>query len=300
MVQRGSLTIWIEESAIEGWVAKKGSKEIGRPRTYSDEAILMLLVLREVYQLPLRATQGFVTSIFQLMGLFLPIPSYTQICRRAQKLGRIFNGRARPGTVDIVFDSTGLKVYGEGEWKVRTHGVGKRRTWKKWHVGIDRSTQEILVSELTSKDAGDSQTAEKMLEQVTGSLRQVLGDGAYDSGSLREAVYQRGGELIAPPPKNATYKGSSIGWQRERDEALAEIEGLGGGEDGRKLWKRLKGYHKRSLVETTMYRLKQILGRRLKSRCDTNQSVESQCKSIILNRMSELGLPIGHWTEEAV
>ena len=123
LVQRGSLTVWIEDGAEKRWLDSEKDRKRGRPKIYSDEAILMLLVLREVYGLPLRALQGFASSIFQLMNLPLPILSYTQICRRAHKLGKIFKVLPRSGIVDIVFDSTGLKVYGEGEWKVRTHGV---------------------------------------------------------------------------------------------------------------------------------------------------------------------------------
>jgi len=295
LVQRGSLTIWIEDGAIKAWLAQQESKSRGRPQIYSDDAILMLLVVREVYHLPLRALQGLVESVFRLMGLSLPVPSYTQICRRTQKLGRVLKRLQRKGKVDVVFDSTGLKVYGEGEWKVRAHGIGKRRTWKKLHVGIDSITQEILVCELTDRDGGDGVTAMKMLDEIDGTLNQVLGDGAYDGRNFREAVEQLGANIIVPPPKNAIYKGAAKGWQRKRDAALAEIQGLGGNDDARALWKKLTGYHRRSLVETTMYRLKQILGGNLKSRCDANQAVESQCKCIILNRMTNLGLPNSEW-----
>ena len=71
-------------------------------------------------------------------------------------------------------------------------------------MGIDPETQEILVCKLTDRDGGDAATAVKMLDEVDGVLRQVLGDGAYDGGNLREAVELLGAELIAPPPKNAT------------------------------------------------------------------------------------------------
>ena len=192
LVQRGSLSIWVEEGAIDGWLAKGKPKKQGRPQTYSDEAILMLLVLREVYRLPLRGLQGMAASLFLLMGLSLPVPCYSQICRRAQKLGKVLKRLKRKGYVDVVFDSTGLKVYGEGEWKVRAHGIGKRRTWKKLHVGIDPATQEILVCELTDRDGGDAATGTNMLEEVEGKLRKVYGDGAYDGSNFREAVQKRG------------------------------------------------------------------------------------------------------------
>lgn len=300
LIKRGSLTMWVENGAIDGWLVSHRAKKRGRAEKYSDDAILMMLILREVYSLPLRALRGLVLSIFALMRLDLPVPCYTRVCRRAQRLGRVFKRRCKRGVVDVVFDSTGLKVYGEGEWKVRTHGAGKRRTWKKFHVGIDSCTQEILVSELTTIKGGDAATAQNMLARIGSPLGQVLGDGAYDSQDLWHAVERMGGDLLVPPPKNAAYKGAVNGWERKRDSALAEIQGLGGDQEARGLWKKLKGYHRRSLVETTMYRLKQLLGRQLRSRCEANQSIESQCKCLILNKMTKLGLPRGWWEEMAV
>src|ERR1700678_356396 len=117
LVNRGSLTIWFSESSIEGWLNESASKR-GRPKFYSDEAILCALMIKAVYRLPFRALEGFLLSLVELLGLALPIPSYTRICRRAAELGQQIAklGTRRP--TDIVFDSSGLKVYGEGEWKI--------------------------------------------------------------------------------------------------------------------------------------------------------------------------------------
>src|SRR5690606_5642925 len=137
LIERGSITIWLDENAIEKWFSKVHTCEAGRPATYSDDAILMMLMLREVYHLPLRGLQGFVESLFDKMDVNLPVPSYSQISRRAKslhkKIKRLLCGK---NVEHIVFDSTGLKVYGEGEWQVRTHGKSKRRSWRKLHIGI--------------------------------------------------------------------------------------------------------------------------------------------------------------------
>src|ERR1700733_3606994 len=115
LIQRGSITVWIEEKAIENWFSSDHTCRAGRPATYSDEAILMILILREVYQRSLRSLQGFVQSIFSAMGLNLPVPSYSQISRRAKslhkKISRLTQGKR---ACHIIFDSTGLKVHGEG------------------------------------------------------------------------------------------------------------------------------------------------------------------------------------------
>ena len=98
-----------------------------------------------------------------------------------------------------------------------------------------------------------------------------------------------------PPPKDATYKRAYGGWERERDACLAAIEGFGGGEEGRRLWKICSQYHQRSLVETALFRVKKMFGERLKARSKGAQESESICKCLAINRMNKLGLPKGAW-----
>jgi hypothetical protein len=300
LIQRGSITVWVEEKFLKNWISFSHTGKTGRPETYSDDAILMLLVLREVFKLTLRSLQGFAKSLFQMMNLNLPIPCYTQICRRAKTLHkriiRLFKGKKK---CNIIFDSTGLKVYGEGEWKVKVHGKAKRRTWRKLHIGIDADTQDIVCCELTGNDEGDAEVAEKMLDRVKGSIKSFRGDGAYDSNSLRKKVHEKGGTCIIPPPRNATYKGEISGWKKERDGNVAAIVGFGGEEQGRKLWKIFSGYHQRSLVETSMFRVKKIFGEKLKGRSLGVQRTEAICKCLVLNKMNKLGLPDGEWVLKA-
>jgi len=79
LIQRGSITVWFDEKAIKNWFSCSHTCRVGRPATYPDEAILMMLILREVYKRSLRNLKGFVTSPFHIMGLNLPVSSYTQI-----------------------------------------------------------------------------------------------------------------------------------------------------------------------------------------------------------------------------
>jgi transposase len=295
LVMRGRITVWVEDEAIKNWFSIEHSGRSGRPEVYSDEAILLLLILREVYSLPLRALQGFTESLFQQMGITVPIPSYTQISRRAQALNKKIPSLLRKGVRDVIFDSTGLKVYGEGEWKVKIHGKGNRRTWRKFHIGIDAKTQDIAVWEMTKNNEGDCAVGEAMLDHVKGKIDNAYGDGAYDGCRFRQKVYDMGGTVVVPPPRNATYKGAPDGWQKERDSSLAEIEGLGGEEEGRRLWKKLSGYHVRSLVETSFSRIKRRFGGHLKARGEGGQRSECVCKSMIINKMNGLGMPKGSW-----
>lgn len=143
LIARGSLTVWVDDDIAEKWQASNKEKRTGHPLVYSDEAILMALTIRFVYNLPLRALEGFLGSVLTILGLSLKVPCYTQICRRAKNLEKALNRLSKRRPTDIVFDSTGLKVYGEGEWKVRIHGTSKRRTWRKLHIAMDPNSGEI-------------------------------------------------------------------------------------------------------------------------------------------------------------
>ena len=295
LIKRGSITVWIEDKAIKKWFSFDHSGTSGRPTVFSDDAILLLLILREVYSLPLRALQGFAISLFASMGVELPVPNYTLISRRAKKLHKKIPRLLKKGVRNLIFDSTGLKVDGDGEWKVKVHGKGKRRSWKKFHIGIDAGTQDIALWEMTESNEGDGEVAEAMLDHTEGKIDHAHGDGAYDGRRFRMKVYDKGGKVVVPPPRNAKYKNASTGWESERDSDLAEIEGLGGGEEGRKLWKKLSRYHTRSLVETTFSRIKRRCGGQLKARSNDGQRTECACKCLMINKMNELGLPKGSW-----
>lgn len=297
LVQRGSITLWFSEDAIQKWTDVPKGKSKGRPFRYSSDAILCALLLRTVYHLPLRATQGFLQSLMHKLNLFLPVPCYTQISRRAKNLGKSLLGLSRKLPKDIVFDSTGLKVYGEGEWKVRKHGVSQRRTWRKFHIGADPKSNEIIIAELTGNGAGsgDAEVAKNLLPRLPKSVKRVTGDGAYDAVEFRRGVEQIGAKTCVPPPRGAVVREETTSALTERNNAIKEITGLGEDDEARALWKKLTGYHKRSLAETAMYRLKQITGSTLRSREYGRQRTESMVKCLIINKMTQLGMPKGVW-----
>ena len=301
LIQRGSITVWIDEKAIKNWFSSYHTCKAGRPATYSDEAILMMLILREVYGRSLRSLQGFVQSLFRIMKLDLPVPSYSQISRRARSLHKRVS-RLTQGSKAcyIIFDSTGLKVHGEGEWKVKVHGKSKRRTWRKFHIGIDAETQDVVCCELTGNEKGDAEIAERMLENLSYKIKSARGDGAYDASRFRKKVHDKGGACIVPPSRDAAYKGEAEkGWEKERDDAIAAIHGFGGDDAGRKLWKICSGYYERSLAETAMFRIKKIFGGGLKARSMGSQKTEAICKCMIINKMNKLGMPRFEWVFEA-
>jgi IS5 family transposase len=244
--------------------------------------------MRELFQLPYRGTEGFGRWIFQLMQLDLPIPGYTALCKRAHALDIFLTLKKKSGKIDVIVDSTGLKVFGEGEWKMRTHGKSKRRTWRKLHLLIDAETQEIVAEVLTENDVHDSKEVSPLLSQVRNKVGRFYGDGAYDPWSVRGTLEKKGIEQVIPPRKDAVIKrhGNSRQRRLERDEAVRGIRKY-----GRKSWKQRIGYHRRSLVETAMFRLKTIFGDRLKNRLFENQKAEARIRCKILNHFTKLGMP---------
>lgn len=291
LVQRGSITVWFSEDSIDKWSSKKEKGKKGRPFSYSNDAILTALVIRSVFHLPLRALEGFLKSIVELMRLAISVPCYTQICRRAKSLGKAIAKLSNKSVTDLVVDSTGLKVYGEGEWKVRKHGVGKRRTWRKLHLAVCPDTQEIIIESLTENSAADCEVLPDFLNEAPDSVERVYGDGAYDTNDCYQSCHDNGIEPIVPPQKNAIYHEEAPPHMDDRNRSVLEILGLGGTEEARKLWKKLKGYHRRSLSETAMFRFKRLFGGDLKNRSLDSQRAEVKAKCEALNRMTRLGMP---------
>ena len=291
LIQRGSINIWFSDNAIEKWQAKESGKR-GHPHIYSDDAILTALMIRAVFHLPLRALQGFLISLVSLMNLPLSIPCYTQICRRAKKLGQELDRLSTVNVTDLVIDSTGLKVYGEGEWKVRKHGYSKRRTWRKLHLAVCPDSHEIVFEILTENAVADCSVYPEFLKVAPASVERTYGDGAYDTKGCYRANEKHGSSPIIPPKRNAIFRQNA---PLARNNACLEILGLGGDEDARKLWKKLKGYHLRSLSETAMFRFKQLFGSNLRNRELSTQRAETWAKCQALNIMTALGMPKGEW-----
>lgn len=281
LCHRGSLTVWISEEIVQAWRAQPQGLQ-GAQRLYSDEAIILGLTLHGIYRLPLRQTTGLLASAFQQMDLSLPVPHYSTLCRRRQSLPYEIPVRFKGDVRDIAVDSTGVKVFGAGEWLARQHGPQGRRGWLKLHVAIDVETQEIVAPVVSDHCTHDGPVLSELLEQIEEPIDRVFADGAYDSGNCHAAVEAQGGQLVAPPREDAIERVDIP----QRTQYVKEIA-----ETGRQAWKKGRGYHRRSLVETAMSRLKRILGGELKSRLFDAQATDLFIHCQILNRMFELGRP---------
>ncbi len=137
--------------------------------------------IQSVFHLPGRQAEGFLESLFMLMGIELAVPDHSTLSRRLTKLSVELPVIPKDKGVHVVVDSTGVKVYGEGEWKVRTHGVAKRKTWRKLHLGVDEESGEILAAVVTTNDLADCEVLPDLLEQIDQPIEQVSGDGGYDT-----------------------------------------------------------------------------------------------------------------------
>jgi hypothetical protein len=285
--QRGSLTIWLSEDALKQWLVTTATGRRGASQTYSDGAIATVATLKSLFHLAGRQAQGFVESLFALMDIQLPVPDHSTVSRRLGALSVAMPVQPATGARHIVVDSTGIKVYGEGEWKARQHGVSKRRTWRKLHLGVDEATGEIRVAEVTTNDYHDSEILPSLLDGIDGEIAQVSGDGAYDTFACHEAIAQRSAVATIPPRHDAQpCRPQEETPTHPRDQILQRIEQV-----GRAAWKQESGYHRRSLAETTMFRLKVTFGGQVRSRTFDNQAVELFLQCAALNRMIQLAKP---------
>jgi hypothetical protein len=152
--RRGSLTLWITPEVLDGWQAVRRTTPGGQSN-YSELAIETGMMLRLAFHLALRQTEGLMVSIFGLLGVPLSTPDHSTLSRRARKMESFSKGCILPdGPVHLLIDSTGLKVFGAGEWLQEKHGAKARRTWKKLHLAVDGDTGMIMASTLTRNDVG--------------------------------------------------------------------------------------------------------------------------------------------------
>jgi len=292
LVNRGSITFWFSEETIGKWRHSNADPGRGHPFVYSDTAVECLLVLRELFQLPYRQTEGLGKSLVELMQIELAIPDYTSLAKRATTLSVSLDVAKHSGKIDVVVDSTGLKVFGEGEWKMRKHGKSKRRTWRKLHLAVNPATHEIEAETLTENSCDDASQVDDLLDEATNKVGGFYGDGAYDKRKTYETLGNRRIRAIIPPQRNAKIwqHGNSGKRPLSRDTAIREIR-----RRGRRQWKERIGYHRRSLSETAMYRMKCCFGDHLKNREIPNQRTEARIRGKILNKFTHLGLPQFQW-----
>ena len=287
---RGDLTVWICDDALDLWTAPRRTTLGGQPH-YSDLAIELCLTLGKVLKQPLRQTQGLMRSIATLLGVKIAVSDFSTLSRRSNGAILRPNPRTDNGaSIQLVVDSTGLKIFGEGDWLEEKHKTkAKRKSWRKLHLGLDLVSGQIVCFDLTADDVGDPTALPSLLDQTDGPVDLFLANGAYDGEPTVEALTERLGSAIQvtiPPPKNAVLSPDASRNPSIRDRHIAEIEA-----DGRMAWQKSSGYNQRSRIETQIGRWKAVIGHKLKARSFENQNKEAKIGVRILNRMTELGRP---------
>jgi len=288
LVQRGSLTVWVSEEARRAW-QYQGPAQRGAQFEYSDQAIEAMLTVKAVFHLSNRETEGLMRSLFHLMQVTLVVPDHSTLSRRGQTVQIRLPKRA-PGPVHLVMDSSGLKVYGEGEWKVRQHGWSKRRTWRKFHLSVDTGSGEVQAAMLSTAGTTDAEMVDPMLAQVENLIASLAADGIYDKRPVYAALQARApnATILIPPRRDARIwqHGNTHAPPQPRDEAVRFIRA-----HGRSAWKRESGYHQRSLAETAIFRFKTIFGDQLSARLLVTQATQFGTRCRALNIMTHLGMP---------
>src|SRR3954464_14042533 len=291
--QRGSLTVWFTEEAVEAWAAEPRTTRGGQP-WYSPLAILTALTLRAVFRLAFRQTEGLIGSIIGLLRLTLRVPDHTTLSRPAptvevpqpQRPSPEAGGAAEP--LHLLVDSTGLKRCGPGEWLIEKHGTRTRRSWRKLHLGVDADTGQIVATVLTTHDVDDGSQAGPLLDQVAGPVASFTGDGAYDQDGVYASVAARHPEasIIVPPRATAVLSETAESAPTPRDRHLQHIAN-----QGRMAWQKASGYTKRARAEAVIARWKQVIGDRLCAHREERRATEVDVAGHVLNRMQDLGRP---------
>lgn len=283
--QRGSLTLWMTPEATELWKASARTSPGGQAR-YSDLAIQTCLMLRTAFRIPLRQAEGMMASVFTLMQVSLNVPDHTTVSRRAAvlpPLPRILS----EGDLHILIDSTGLKVYGAGQWLEEKHGIRARRDWRKLHLAVDADNFSIVAHTLTDSHTDDPSQVGPLLSQTEGTVTQVTADGAYDGRPTYNTIAGHGeGITVAIPPRVTAVPEETTGPPCQRDGHLAIIQ-----EKGRLAWQKAVGYGKRALVETMMACWKTLIGSRLRARGFAAQQTEVAIGVAVLNRLLSVARP---------
>ena len=223
-----------------------------------------------------------------MLGCELAVPDHTTVSRRAIKLPSIARAALPEGPLHVVIDSSGLKVYGAGEWLAHRHGQRARRGWRKLHLAVDANSGQIVAVTLTDQEVDDASQVEPLLGQTPGAIEQVTADGAYDGEPTYAAIATRDSDIaVVIPPRASSTPPLDLGTDASRrDVHVHTVAAL-----GRHGWQEVTGYGRRALVETTMGRYKALIGSRLRAHNDAGRRTEATVGAVVLNRMLAAGRP---------
>jgi hypothetical protein len=280
LVNRGKINFWVGPEVFKDWKAKKKKKN-GHPFVYGDEIIKVMSYIRFKFHLSLRETEGFFLSLVMIMNVLKKVPCYTQLCRRMKNLQLPQELLNKKKVTDIVLDTTGLKAYGEGEWRAEKYGG--RKSWRKLHLALDLESGKLTLAEVSQEHVHDTTYLEQALQGANRRKGKVLIDGIADSGRCYKMAKKYNKQLLTPPKKGAVLRQEEE--YAKRNEAIKVIRGLGGDLLAKSIWGKLVGYNHRVVIESMMSRWKRLYGGSLRSHCAKRQRVEVTIKALMINEM---------------
>ena len=290
LVNRGDVEVWLGNDAVDKWYEEdQVNTGHGTPQAYTDFAILVCHQMRQVYRLPLRQTEGFINSIFRMMKLNIKCPSYSMLSKRLCKLNIECpmykkDCRSDDSVHAIAIDSTGLKRFGRDEWHQEKHKVDAKRSWRKWHAGVDQN-HYIVGCKLTARSVPDDKVVPDIVKQIGKKIEHFTGDKAYDSNEVYRIISENNPDshIVIPPKKGAVVTDKSHAKRNVNTEEVDDI--------GVMAWQKKNKYGQRNYSELAMQRYKRILGNKLHSREFSRQEQEAMIGASILNKMTSLGMP---------
>jgi IS5 family transposase len=300
------LELYIHKDIYENW-HYVGKRSRGGKLIYADAVIEMCLTVREYFKMALRQSEGFLSSLFQKLNATVKIPDYTTLSRRCKKLKIDFKKnivRSKNEPLRLAIDSTGLSVMRRTGWHSTKYGGMKQITsqdnWRKIHILVDIDTFDILEAEYTQTNVNDCEMLKPLLDKMDNQISDVYGDLAYDTFLARDTIRKRGARQVIPIKKTAvsSEKRKKKGClkyppetYKERDDVIKYLEynRINGASDlALAHWKRQVGYHKRSLAETQMSRIKAHTTDRLTNIREDNRTVQAMIKVKIVNLINQI------------
>ena len=254
LVRRGEILFAYD--FLDAWddnLDRMNENKKGKPYSFPDSFIHIIGYMRMYFHLPYRQTEG----IIKATGKNLPDhPSYSQICRRVNKLD-ITSNRLDDNDDDIIIaiDSTGIKVTNRGQWMQEKWQL-KKKGYIKIHVAVDIKTKEILALEVTDEKVHDGKIMPKLIEQVLENsnnikIKSSLGDGSYDSNENFKYLQNKRIRPAIKVRKNSvtSLKNNSL----RNGEVYSQLKDL-------LKWKKRRIYGKRWMAETVFSSIKRMFG----------------------------------------
>lgn len=303
LIKRGQILLSFDEAYLDELYYEKPQHR-GGVKIYSPKMYEYLLTIKVMLRLPWRATIGFAKSLLEkaFPEQLIRIPDYAHASREANRLELKIKplGLKAEESLELAFDSTGLNVYSTSGYHRRKHGkeglCRNKEQWKKVHIVLELNSMQIVSMAYTDSRVNDCEVVQDLCKPIKGKIKSVRADGAYDTNEFYELLHEKEAKILIPPAttskaQDELKKQSKMkkDYLEQRDETIHFIREYDTFEEGLKEWKITSGYHRRSLIEATMFRLKRIFGFSLQLKNEQGRHNEIVVKLNLLNHMAVLG-----------